>query len=207
MRVRRQALAPFPFLLSGARMDSPFAQKIDRFISFVGMAAGWLLFVLTAVVCFDVITRKFFVFQSTFLQELEWHIHTIIFFLAIPMAYLRGIHVRIDIFRDRMTDRGKAKLELIGLFLLAIPFTLFLLKYGVDFVTQSYMQHEGSTSMQGIHHRWIIKSIVPAAMVLTALSLLATVIRAALFLCGKAVVPEAFSKEEIAAVSVAEGER
>jgi TRAP-type mannitol/chloroaromatic compound transport system permease small subunit len=188
-------------------MDSPFAQKVDRFVSFIGMAGGWLLFVLTAVVCFDVITRKFFVFQSTFLQELEWHLHTVIFFLAIPMAYLRGIHVRIDIFRDRMSDRGKAKLELIGLFLLAIPFTLFLLKYGIDFVAQSYVQNEGSTSMQGIHNRWIIKSIVPVAMVLTVLSLVATVVRGALFLAGKGPVPEAFSKKEIVAVSAVEGER
>ena len=188
-------------------MDAPFARKVDRFVSFVGMAGGWLLFALTAVVCFDVITRKFFVFQSTFLQELEWHLHTIIFFLAIPMAYLRGIHVRIDIFRDRMTDRRKARLELIGLFLLAIPFTLFLLKYGVDFVAQSYTQNEGSTSMQGIHHRWIIKSIIPVAMTLTFLSLAATIVRAVLFLSGKILVPDAFSKKEIVAVPDVEGER
>ncbi|MVW70343.1 TRAP transporter small permease subunit [Bordetella sp. 15P40C-2] len=185
-------------------MDSPIAGKIDRCVTFIGMAAGWLLFALTAVVCFDVITRKFFVFQSTFLQELEWHLHTVIFFLAIPMAYLRGIHVRIDILRDRMGDRGRAKLELIGLFLLAIPFTLFLLKYGIDFVAQSYAQNEGSTSMQGIHHRWIIKSIIPIAMLLTLLSLIATVIRGVLFLAGKGPVPEAFARKEIAAVAVEE---
>jgi TRAP-type mannitol/chloroaromatic compound transport system permease small subunit len=185
-------------------MFNQFAQKIDRLVTFIGMAGGWLLFVLVAVVCFDVVTRKFFVFHSTFLQELEWHIHTIIFFLAIPMTYLRGIHVRIDIFRDRMTDRGKAKLELIGIFLLAIPFTLFVFKYGIDFVVQSYVQGEGSTSMQGIHNRWVIKAIIPISMSLFILSLLSTVMRTALFLLGKADIPEAFAKLKVPSVPVQE---
>jgi TRAP-type mannitol/chloroaromatic compound transport system permease small subunit len=187
-------------------MYNQFAQKIDRLVTFIGMAGGWLLFILVAVVCFDVVTRKFFVFQSTFLQELEWHLHTIIFFLAIPMTYLRGIHVRIDIFRDRMTNRGKAKLELIGIFLLAIPFTLFVFKYGIDFVVQSYVQGEGSTSMQGIHNRWVIKTIIPISMGLIFLSLLVTAIRTALFLSGKADIPEAFAKKEIASTSLEEGQ-
>lgn len=84
-----------------------FADRLDRFVTFVGMAGGWLLFLLAAVVCFDVTTRKFFVFQSTLMQEMEWHIHTVIFFLALGMAYLRGSHVRIDIFRDKMSERAR----------------------------------------------------------------------------------------------------
>ena len=158
-------------------MKSDFTQKIDKFVTQVGLAGGSLLFLLTAVVCFDVISRKFFVFQSTMMQELEWHIHTIIFFLAIPMAYLRGVHVRIDTIRGNFSQSGKAKLEIIGLSLLAIPFTLLLFKYGIDLVVQSYVQKEGSTSMQGIHHRWIIKTIIPMSMALLFLAQIATLIR------------------------------
>ena len=182
------------------------ANRLDRFVTFVGMAGGWLLFLLAAVVCFDVTTRKFFTFQSTLLQEMEWHIHTIIFFLAIGMAYLRGTHVRIDIFRDRMSERGRAKLELFGIAFLMLPFTFLIFRYGIDFVAQSYVQNEGSTSMQGIHHRWIIKSIVPAAMVILFLAIVATLIRTILFLQGKAPPPAAFAKQEIPTVSVERGD-
>lgn len=183
-------------------MKADFTQKIDRFVTQVGMAGGWLLFLLTAVVCFDVISRKFFVFQSTMLQELEWHIHTIIFFLAIPMAYLRGVHVRIDTLRGNLSQPGKAKLEIIGLCLLAIPFTLFVFKYGIDFVVQSYVQKEGSTSMQGIHHRWIIKTIIPISMVLLLLAQIATLIRCVQVLTHKAELPQAVDKENFKDISV-----
>lgn len=80
---------------------------------------------------------------------------------------------------------------------LMLPFTFLLFTYGIDFVMQSYAQNEGSTSMQGIHHRWIIKSIVPTAMVLLFLALLATLIRIVLYLKGLAPAPEAFAKQEI----------
>lgn len=177
-----------------------FADRLDRFVTFVGMAGGWLLFLLAAVVCFDVTTRKFFVFQSTLLQEMEWHIHTVIFFLALGMTYLRGSHVRIDIFRDKMSERARAKLELFGMLFLMLPFTFLLFRYGIDFVMQSYAQNEGSVSMQGIHHRWIIKSIIPTAMVLLFLALGATLIRIVLYLKGLAPAPEAFARKELPAV-------
>ena len=159
------------------------------------MAGGWLLVLLVVVVCVDVVTRKFITFHSTFLQELEWHIHTLVFALSFGFAYLRGTHVRIDIIRDRLSRRARAKLELVGIVVSLVPFVTLILWFGIEFSYQSFVQQEGSTSAQGIPHRWIIKSMIPIGMILLLLATLATFIRACLFLAGKTTAPEAFEPD------------
>jgi TRAP-type mannitol/chloroaromatic compound transport system permease small subunit len=161
------------------------------------MAGGWMIAVLVVVVCIDVVTRKFITFHSTFLQELEWHLHTIVFTLSFGFAYLRGAHVRIDVIRDRLSKPARARLELAGIILLLVPFAVLLLWVGITFAHQAFVQNEGSTSAQGIPHRWIIKSFIPIGMVLLLTATVATAIRAWCYLQGKTGAPEAFESERV----------
>lgn len=174
------------------------ADRLDRFVSRAGMAGGWMIAVLVLVVCVDVVTRKFITFHSTFLQELEWHIHTVVFTLSFGFAYLRGAHVRIDVIRDRLSRPARARLELAGIILLLVPFALLILWLGVSFAHQAFVQHEGSTSAQGIPQRWIIKSFIPVGMVLLLAATAATAIRAWCYLRGQAAPPQAFESEAVA---------
>jgi TRAP-type mannitol/chloroaromatic compound transport system permease small subunit len=176
----------------GAHAPLDFADRLDRFTSAVGMAGGWMIVLLVLVVCLDVVTRKFITFQSTLLQEMEWHIHTVVFALSFGFAYLRGSHVRIDVIRDRLSGRARAKLELVGIVVFLIPFALLILWGGTHFAYQAFVQNEGSTSAQGIPHRWMIKSLIPISMVLLLVATIATVIRILYFLGGKTMAPEAF---------------
>ena len=176
----------------GAHAPLNFADRLDRFISAVGMAGGWMIVLLVLVVCLDVVTRKFITFQSTLLQEMEWHIHTVVFALSFGFAYLRGAHVRIDVIRDQLSGRARAKLELVGIIAFLVPFALLILWVGTHFAYQAFVQNEGSTSAQGISHRWIIKSMIPVSMVLLLVATVATVIRIWYFLRGKTTAPEAF---------------
>lgn len=174
------------------------ADRLDRLITRIGMAGGWLIVLLVVVVCVDVVTRKFITFHSTFLQELEWHIHTMVFALSFGFAYLRGAHVRIDVIRDHLSPPARARLELVGIILLLVPFALLILWVGVAFAHQALVQQEGSTSAQGIPHRWIIKSFIPVAMVLLLTAAVATALRAWCFLQGKCSAPQAFEPEAAA---------
>ena len=61
---------------------------------------SWLMIVLMVVICFDVITRKMG-FQlpgmgSTRLQELEWHLHTVLFSMWLGYCYILNAHPRVD---------------------------------------------------------------------------------------------------------------
>jgi TRAP-type mannitol/chloroaromatic compound transport system permease small subunit len=182
---------------SGAGALLGLAERLDRFVSRAGMAGGWMIALLVAVVCVDVVTRKFVAFHSTFLQELEWHIHTIVFTLSFGFAYVRGAHVRIDVIRDRLSRPARARLELVGIILLLVPFAVLILWVGVTFAHQALVQNEGSTSAQGIPHRWIIKSLIPIGMVLLLTAAVATALRAWCYLRGEGEVPEAFEKEAV----------
>lgn len=171
------------------------ADRLDRLASRIAVIVGWLLLVLVAVVCFDVVTRRFFVFYSTFFQELEWHLHTLVFTMALGYAYLRGAHVRIDIIRDRMTPRGRSYLELAGILLFLLPFCTLIGWFGLTHAHQSFVQGEASTSAQGIPFRFLIKSTIPIGMGLMIIAAIAVAIRHVLFLAGRAPPAETFHAE------------
>src|SRR5688572_863356 len=98
------------------------SNTIDRVLKAIAFTFGWLFVVLVAVIVFDVVTRKagfqlsvFGIdFGSTRLQEMEWHIHGMLFLTWIGYAYVRNAHVRIDVFTAGLSERKAAWLELGG---------------------------------------------------------------------------------------------
>jgi TRAP-type mannitol/chloroaromatic compound transport system permease small subunit len=160
------------------------ADAIDAVVSRIGAAAGWLMIALMVVTLFDVVSRRFFVLGSTMLQELEWHLHTMNFCLAIGFAYLRDAHVRIDVVRESLSPRRRAWIEVAGGLFLILPFCVVVFLVSVQFVEMSWAAGERSSSGMGLDHRWAIKSFVPLAMVLLALATVAVLIRNLLLLLG-----------------------
>ena len=59
------------------------SQKITSLLTKIGMIGAWLTIPLIGIIIFDIITRRFLVLGSTKLQEMEWHLHTMIFLLAL----------------------------------------------------------------------------------------------------------------------------
>lgn len=154
---------------------------VARYLAFpshiFARVAGYLLLVLTLVIMYDVVGRKFFNTGSFKLQELEWHLHGAISMLALGYAYLVNTHVRIDIFANRLSKTFKLWLELFGIVLFLIPFMLVLLHYGFDFAERSFFRGEGSPGGLGLPNRWIVKSTVPLAALLCLTAGLATALR------------------------------
>ena len=129
--------------------------------------AGLLLLVLTGVIIYDVIGRKFFDTGSFVLQELEWHLHGAIAVLAFGYAYLKDQHVRIDIFAGRMSQRTRLRLEFWAIVLFLVPFSALLLWFGGEFAHRAFVRGETAPGGLGLSHRWIIKSAIPLAALLT----------------------------------------
>ena len=157
---------------------------LERVISRVAFLFGWLMFPLLAVTIFDVVTRRFFVLGSTYLQEVEWHLHTMVFTLALGFAYVRNRHVRIDIFRAHWSERRQAWVELFGCLIFMIPFSTMLIYYGIKFAHISWVQNEISSSAMGLSHRWAIKSFIPIGGLFLLTSGIAVFTRTALYLFG-----------------------
>ena len=103
----------------------------------------------------------FFVLGSTKLQELEWHIHAVLFLFCLGWAYLKDAHVRIDLVRERLSDRAQKWVELIGCLMFLIPYAVIVIFYGVDWWHRSFIQNESAASATGLPYRWIIKAALP----------------------------------------------
>lgn len=173
------------------------AEYLDRIPRFAGKCAGWVVLPLIAVIMFDVITRKidflrigmsqlsfYWLIEPIKLQDMEWHLHAIILMLSFGFAYLSNAHVRVDIFREMLSRRGQAWVEFWGIVLLALPYLLLVTYFAFIFVKISFLQGEGSESLTGITHRYIIKSVMVIGFALLLSAFVATLIRLCALLFG-----------------------
>lgn len=157
---------------------------LNRLICTVGRAATWAALALIAVVMFDVISRRFFVLGSTKLQELEWHIHIVLFAFCLAYAYLADSHVRIDLFRGRLSERAQHWVELIGCLFIVVPYCAILVFFGAKFAADSFAIGEASSAGTGLPHRWIIKALLTAGLTTLLLSGIAVIARRLVLLFG-----------------------
>ena len=139
--------------------------------------SGFLLLLLTAVIMYDVIGRRFFNTGSFVVSDLKWHLHGAIAILCFGYAYVKDAHVRIDIFVSRMSDRFRLHLEFWAIVLFVFPFTALLFWFGFDFAERAYTRNEGPVGGMGLPNRWVIKSAIPLSALLTALGALSVALR------------------------------
>jgi TRAP-type mannitol/chloroaromatic compound transport system permease small subunit len=93
----------------------------------------------------------------------------------------------VDFLRDRLDARRRAWIELYGLLLLLLPFVALVVISSGPFVAQAWRSDEVSASAGGLPARWIIKSVLPAAMVLVGVAALARIVRVGRLLFGASV--------------------
>ena len=156
----------------------------ENAIVWVGRIAAWVAIFLVIVIIFDVVTRRFFVLGSTKLQELEWHIHAVLFMFCLGYGYIKDTHVRIDLVRERLSTKTKQWIELIGCLFFMIPYSFIIIFYGVDWWQRSLELNEMSASATGLPYRWIIKAVLPIGFTILLVSAATTALRKSLQLFG-----------------------
>ena len=166
------------------------SHSLEAIVKFFGKIGAWLSIPLIFIIIFDIITRRFFILGSTKIQEMEWHLHTAIFLLALGFAYVKNSHVRIEIIREKYSPTLKSIFEIVGILFFLVPYTFMIIYYGFDFVSRSYNLNEVSSALTGLSHRWIIKSFIPLGMLLLFLAGFSILIKNIAYLGSK------FKKDE-----------
>ena len=149
---------------------------------------AWALILAIFLITVDVITRKFG-FQvpelgSTRLQELEWHMHAVLFCTWLGYAYLQNAHVRIDVFTGHLPPRNKIWLELVCCILFALPYLIVALPYAHSFFMTSFGQGESSEAPNGLAYRWVVKGFLYLAFITVLMAVLAVIARCVVALFG-----------------------
>ena len=179
----------------------------ENTIIWIGRVAAWVSIFLIVVIIFDVVTRRFFVLGSTKLQELEWHIHAVLFMFCLGYGYVKNAHVRIDLVREKLSERTKLWIELIGCLFFLIPYSFIVIYHGIDWWNRSFQLNEVSASATGLPYRWIIKAALPIGFAILLVSGITTAIRKILQLFGPPEIREIVNlREEKEAVRLDEAE-
>jgi TRAP-type mannitol/chloroaromatic compound transport system permease small subunit len=173
-----------------------FSEFLRRFVDRVGRFGSWFAMPMILITAFDLFIRSTGVLQiwfvenvseyfgSTLLQELEWHAHTVLFSLVLGFGYVWNTHVRVDLIRERLDFRKKAWIELIGLTFFLLPFTSVVVYFAVVYAYDSWVIGEISASLVGMHHRWVIKSILAIGLIVAVLAGVAVWLQVAVALFG-----------------------
>ena len=192
---------------TGLPLAVRIAARLRRFVDVIGACGAWLILPVVAITCIDVIGRKIgyedeetgrvyrlqgwladnlgSFFQSTILQELEWHFHAALFALVLGYGVVYNTHVRIDLIRDHLNFRKKAWLEFIGLTFFMIPYCAIVIWFAYDYTLASYLLGETSASTVGLSHRWIIKSVLIFGLVVAMVSGIAAWLQVVTILWGR----------------------
>lgn len=172
------------------------SEALRKFVDMVGRGASWLFVPLILITVFDVVARKLIwiqiwlvetfgrIFESTLLQELEWHFHTGLFALVLGYGYIWNSHVRVDLVRESLSFRKKAWLEFFGLTFFLLPYCAVVVWFAVGYAFSSYEIGEISASQVGLSHRWIIKSVLVAGLLVAALAGIAVWLQVVILLWG-----------------------
>ncbi len=138
----------------------------DKFADAIGYFTAFVMVLMILNVTYDVIMRYFFNTGSIAMQEMEWHLFSVIILLGISYTLKEDGHVRVDLIYDTLSNKQKAKINMVGVVLFILPVAILIGYISVPYVIESFMSNEQSGDPGGLPYRWIVKSMIPLSFLL-----------------------------------------
>ncbi len=141
----------------------------DRFVVGVSNVVAWLFPILMVAICSQVVLRASGMNQA-WLDDLQWWLYGIAVLTGVAYAVTTNSHVRVDIFFDNFAPAKQNRINIFGLVWLFLPFILLCWDLTLHYAISSVSAWEGSDSPNGLHNLWLLKVLMNAAFVLTAIA-------------------------------------
>jgi len=145
----------------------------------VGRAVSWLT-LLMVLLTFGIVLLRYGMNQGwIWLQESVTYLHALVFMTAAAWTFQTDDHVRVDIFYRDRSSRHKAWVNLLGTLIFLLPFSIFLIVIGWDYVAASWATKEGSREAGGLPLVYLLKSLIlimPALLLIQSFSVVRTCI-------------------------------
>ena len=167
-----------------------FADAIDRFQNRVGKWLYWLTLLMVVIGAYNAIVRYLdkytgMTLSSNTYLEMQWYLFAILFLIGTAYTLRHDAHVRVDILYTRLSEHGKAWINLLGTLLFLFPFCILMLWVSWPAVINSWQVFEASPDPGGLP-RYPIKTVVPIAFFLVMVQGMSMTIRAVAVLRGVA---------------------
>ncbi len=138
----------------------------NKFADFIGTITAITMVLMILNVFYDVIMRYFFKSGSIAMQEMEWHLFSVIILLGISYTLKEDGHVRVDLIYDRLPDRKKAMINMVGVITFILPIALLVGLSSIGNAHEAYVSMEQSGDPGGLPYRWIVKALIPLSFLL-----------------------------------------
>lgn len=148
---------------------------VDRLSDYVGLLAMYLIFAMVAILLLDAVTRNVIQIPLHWCIELAQFTLAAYYFLGGAMTLKNNDHVRMDLFYEKLSERGKAWLDLITIG--CLMFYLVVLLIG-SISSLEYAIQTGERRFSMWNPSMIpIKSLMVACIVLMILQTLSLVFK------------------------------
>ncbi len=134
---------------------------IIKTVDIMGKVVSFLLLLMVLNVAYDVMMRYLFHNSSVGMQEMEWHLFSVIFLFGISVALKGEGHVRVDFLYDNFSPRKKAVVNIFGTLFFLMPLALLIFFGSFQYVQDAYITQEISEDPGGLPFRWLIKGMIP----------------------------------------------
>ena len=159
-----------------------FLHTIDGISTWVGKAVAWLIIILMAVVCIEVIKRYALNAPTAWIFDLDNMLYGTLFMLCGAYTLAQNAHVRGDFLYSSMRPRVQASLDIVLYIVFFIPGIAALIYSGYVFASESWHIAEHSNVSSNGPPVYQFKAMIPVAGVLVMLQGIAEIVRCAVCL-------------------------
>ncbi len=160
----------------------PIVSFLNKIVTRTAETTAWLNVALILIILTQVILRYGFHNGLVALEELIWHLYAVAFMFGVAYAVTTDSHIRVDIVHSNLPIRTQRIIEILGILLLLMPFIVIIIDHSLGWVAESYRVLESSSNPTGLPYRWIIKSVIPMALILLFIAALAKLIEQSVLL-------------------------
>jgi len=150
-------------------------RKLEAIADFTGRLVAWFTLLMVLITFAVVVLRYAFNTGWIAMQESITYLHALVFMLGAAYTLEQGGHVRVDIFYQKFSEKGRAWVNLLGTALLLYPLMIFIAWISWDYVSESWKVMEGSREAGGLPGVFLLKTLLllmPVAVMLQGLALM-----------------------------------
>jgi len=133
---------------------------IDGITELTGKLISWFTLFMVLLTFTIVVLRYGFNLGWVAMQESVLYFHGLTFMLGAAYTLKDGGHVRVDIFYQKFSHRGKALVNLLGAIFLLLPVCIFIFYISFDYVAIAWKIMEKSPEAGGLPLVYLSKSFI-----------------------------------------------
>ncbi len=172
------------------------SRAIDHLNERVGRLSIWLVLAAALISAGNALARYGLDRSSNAWLEIQWYLFSLVFLLGAGYTLKHNGHVRIDVLYGRLSQRGRAWIDLLGGLLFLLPMSGLIAWLGWNGFETSYAIGETSPDAGGLL-RWPIKLAIPVGFALLFLQGVSEVVKRAAFLAGRGPLVEERAEETV----------